>query len=38
MHFIVDDVSYLPKIDRINDFIISIGLIAIKIFGLSTMA
>jgi len=38
MHNIVNDVSILLIIDRINDFVIPITLVAIQIFSLATMS
>jgi hypothetical protein len=38
VHLVVDNVTDLSEIDRVDDFIIPILFIAIKIFGLTSMA
>lgn len=38
VHLIICDVPMLPKIDRINDFVISIRLITVEVLCLPTMA
>lgn len=38
MHLIISDVACLPEVDGIDNLVIAIVLIAIKILGLSTMA
>jgi hypothetical protein len=38
MHLVIDNVTDLSEIDRVDDFIIPILFVAIKIFGLTSMA
>lgn len=37
MHFVVNYVAGISKVDRIDDFVVTVFFISIQIFGLATM-
>jgi len=37
VHFVIDNVSYRPKIDGVDDFVVAIVFITIKVWSLTTM-
>lgn len=38
MYLVVDNVAGLLMVDRVDDFVVSIVLVAVEIFGLSTVS
>lgn len=38
VHLVICDVAGLSEVDRVYDFVVAVGLVAVKILGLSTMA